>query len=528
MHRFVPSAVLIIIIVILSAPATSAALDPPRPLRPNIIFIFSDDHGAQAISAYGSKINRTPNIDRLAREGMLFENCFCTNAICGPSRAVILTGKHSHINGFATNWHSFDSTQPTFPKMLQQAGYQTAIFGKWHLKSDPVGFDHWEVLPGQGDYYNPTFRIPGGTKPSEGYVADLVTHLAIDWLGRKRDADKPFMLMVQHKAPHRPWLPGPEHLTMYDDVEIPEPPTLFDEYEGRGSPAREQEMTIAQHMSLSYDLQVEPEADEESATGLDKAYYSQRNRMTPEQREKWDAAFGPKNEAFRSANLEGDDLVRWKYQRYAKNYLRCVASVDDNVGLLLDVLDRTGLAENTVVIYSSDQGWYIGEHGWYDKRWMYEESLRMPLIVRWPGVVEAGSRDAHLVQNLDFAQTFLDIAGAPIADGMQGASLVPFLRGEGVAWRDAIYYHYYEHPAVHMVARHYGVRTDRYKLIHFYRKDEWEMYDLERDPDELHSVHDDPAYAEVRAGLEAKLAELRELYGESEATDLAFDQMLDR
>ena len=497
--------------------------------RPNIIFIFSDDHGAQAISAYGSKINRTPNIDRLAREGMLFENCFCTNAICGPSRAVILTGKHSHINGFATNWHRFDPDQPTFPKMLQKAGYQTAIFGKWHLKSDPVGFDHWEVLPGQGNYYNPTFKVPGGTKPSDGYVTDLVTHLAMDWMARKRDPDRPFMLMVQHKAPHRPWLPGPQHLTMYDDVEIPEPPTLFDDYEGRGSPAREQEMTIARHMSLSYDLQVEPEVEEAEAQGLTRAYYNLRNRMTPAQRAKWDAAFGPKNEAFREANLEGDDLVRWKYQRYAKNYLRCVASVDDNIGLLLDMLDREGLAENTIVIYSSDQGWYVGEHGWYDKRWMYEESLRMPLVVRWPGVVEPGSRDAHLVQNLDFAETFLDIAGVEVPADMQGVSILPLLKGGSPeAWRDAIYYHYYEDPAVHMVARHYGVRTGRYKLIHFYRKGEWEMYDLASDPDELRSVYDDPAYAEVRAQLHAKLDELRARYQVSYETDRAFDEMVNR
>ncbi len=463
--------------------------------RPNIIFVFSDDHASHAISAYGSRINRTPNIDRLADEGMLFRNAFVTNSICAPSRAVILTGKHSHLNGIYTNRETFDSSQMTFTKLLQQAGYQTAIIGKWHLKSDPTGFDYWEVLPGQGDYYNPRFLTPGDTVQYTGYVTDIITDRALDWLQNGRDPEKPFMLMYQHKAPHRRWDPGPEHLTMYDDVTIPEPPTLFDDYEGRSSAAKTQEMTIARHM-YPEDLKLVPPP-----------------QLNEEQLAHWNAAYEPKNEAFRRAGLSGDDLVRWKYQRYIKDYLRTIASVDDNLGRLLDYLDESGLAENTLVIYSSDQGFYLGDHGWYDKRWMYEESLRMPFIVRWPGVVQPGSENADLVQNLDFAETFLEMAGVEVPVEMQGRSLVPLLEGRTPAdWRDAIYYHYWEYPAWHMVRRHYGVRTQRYKLIYYYEIDEWELFDLETDPSELRSVYADPEYAEILADLKTRLAQMRADY----------------
>ncbi|MGD8866611.1 MAG: sulfatase [Gemmatimonadales bacterium] len=464
--------------------------------RPNILFVFTDDHASHAISAYGSRINETPNIDRLADEGMLFRNAFVTNSICAPSRAVILTGKHSHINGIYTNRESFDSSQVTFTKLLQQAGYQTAIIGKWHLKSDPTGFDYWEVLPGQGVYYNPQFLTPGGdTLQYTGYVTDIITNLALDWLQNGRDPERPFMLMYQHKAPHRRWDPGPEQLTMYDDVTIPEPPTLFDDYEGRSSAAKTQEMTIAHHM-YDEDLKLVPPP-----------------QLNEEQLQRWNSAYEPKNEAFRQANLTGDDLVRWKYQRYIKDYLRTIASVDDNLGRMLDYLDESGLADNTVVIYSSDQGFYLGDHGWYDKRWMYEQSLRMPFIVRWPGVVQPGSENTDLVQNLDFAETFLQIAGVDVPADMQGRSLVPLLEGRTPAdWRDAIYYHYWEYPAWHMVRRHYGIRTQRYKLIYYYEIDEWELFDLENDPDEMHSVYADPEYADVVADLKARLAQLRSDY----------------
>lgn len=483
-------------LVFLVAPAPEAWGQSPS--RPNIIFVFPDDHATHAISAYGSAINQTPSIDRLAREGMLFRNAFVTNSICAPARAVVLTGKHSHMNGVYDNGQTFDGAQVTFPKLLQEAGYQTAIIGKWHLTSEPTGFDYWKVLPGQGDYYNPAFLTAAGRVQETGYVTDIITDETLDWLERGRDPARPFMLMYPHKAPHRTWAPGPDHLTTYDGEDIPEPATLFDDHAGRASVRRTQTMTIAEHLTAR-DLKLDATAG--------------GNDLTPEQRRAWDAAYGPKNAAFLEANLQGDDLVRWKYQRYIKDYLRTIASIDDNLGRLLDYLEASGLAENTVVIYTSDQGFFLGDHGWYDKRWMYEESLRTPLIVRWPGVVRAGSENQDLVQNLDFAQTFLDMAGAPTAPFMQGRSLVPLLQGSTPEdWRESIYYHYYEFPAVHCVARHYGVRTARYKLIHFYQHDEWELFDLEADPDELRSVYDDPGYADVVRELERELVRLRNQY----------------
>ena len=463
--------------------------------RPNIIFIMSDDHASHAMSCYGSKINKTPNLDRLATEGMLFENCFCTNSICAPSRAVILTGKHSHINGVIDNSKKFDGSQQTFPKLLQKAGYQTAMIGKWHLKSDPTGFDYWNILPGQGSYYNPAMIEMGQRKQYTGYVTDIITDHVLNWL-KQRDTSKPFCLMYHHKAPHRWWMPSPEQLTMYDDATIPEPETLFDDYSGRGRAAKEQNMTIAKTLDPR-DLKLVPP----------------RN-LTPEQQKTWNAAYAPKNKAFEQANLQGKDLVRWKYQRYIKDYLRCVASVDQNVGRLLDYLDQAGLAENTLVVYTSDQGFYLGDHGWFDKRFMYEESLRMPLLVRYPRQIRPGSVNKDLVQNLDFAPTFLDYAGVDIPQDMQGRSLRPLLAGKKPPrWRTSIYYHYHEYPGPHSVKRHYGVRTQRYKLIHFYYDiDEWELYDLQNDPDELNNLYNDPAYAHVVKELKAELRRLRAKY----------------
>ena len=486
------TAFLVLALLTLAGTACREA-EPERP--PNILFVFTDDHASHAISAYGSRINKTPNIDRLAKEGTLFQNCFVTNSICAPSRAVILTGKHSHLNGVVDNRREFDGSQQTFPKLLQQAGYQTAMIGKWHLKTDPTGFDYWEVLIGQGPYYNPPM-IRNGTKVDhEGYTTHIITDLALDWLETKRDKSKPFLLMYQHKAPHRNWSPGPEYLSMYDDVEIPEPPTLFDDYETRGTAARTQEMTVANHFRPS-DLKLEPPSN-----------------LTEQQLELWNAAYGPKNEAFKEANLAGDDLVRWNYQRYIKDYLRSVAAVDDNLGRVLDYLDFNGLAENTVVVYTSDQGFYLGDHGWYDKRFMYEESLRMPLLVRWPEVVKAGAEEANLVQNLDFAPTFLEIAGASIPEDMQGESLVPLLRGQDPSdWRKSVYYHYYEWPAVHMVRRHYGVRTDRHKLMYYYNLDEWELYDLGTDQLETQNLYGNADYAGKVGELKIELARLRQLY----------------
>lgn len=479
--------------------------------RPNIIFVFADDHATQAIGAYGSSINTTPSIDRLAREGMLFRNAFVTNSICGPSRAVIQTGKHSHVNGFIDHRSRFDSSQVTFPKLLQGAGYETAVIGKWHLVSRPMGFDHWEVLPGQGEYFNPDFLTPAGSVREAGYVSDVITDKVLHWLERGRDPRKPFMLMYQHKAPHRSFMPAPRHLTLYEGVEIPEPATLFDDYAGRTSGARAAEMTVARHLHPSYDLKL-PTGGMDDA--LDRAAQRILERMTPDQRAAWDAAYARENEAFLRQDPQGAALTRWKYQRYIRDYLRTVASIDDNLGRLLDYLDRSGLARNTVVIYSSDQGFFLGEHGWYDKRWMYDESMRTPLLVRWPGVVRPGTENRDLVQNLDFAETFLEMAGVAGPAEMQGRSLVPLLRGRTPAdWRESVYYHYYEYPGEHMVPRHYGVRTKRHKLVHYYQTGEWELFDLERDPDETRSVHGQAEYARVQSELVRELARLRAAYG---------------
>ena len=469
--------------------------------KPNIIFIMSDDHASHALSCYGSRINKTPNLDRLAKEGMLFENCFCTNSICAPSRAVILTGKYSHINGVIDNGKTFDGAQQTFPKLLQKAGYQTAIVGKYHLgdKMIPQGFDYYEVLIGQGPYYNPPMRKIGHDQPVKhtGYTTDIITDLALDWLRNGRDKAKPFMLMYQHKAPHRNWQPGPKHLTMYDGVMIPEPDSLFESYEGRPTPVKTQDMTISKTMNRN-DLKLTPPGG-----------------LTPEQRQPWDAAYGPKNKKFEEAKLEGKELVRWKYQRYIKDYLRCIASVDDNLGRVLKYLDSAGLAANTIVIYSSDQGFYLGEHGWFDKRWIYEESLRTPLLVRWPGVVKPGSVNGDIVSPLDFAETFLDVAGAAVPGDMQGRSLVPLVKGRTPAdWRKTLYYHYYEFPGAHSVRRHYGVVDRRYKLIHFYQPDvdEWELIDLKANPGENRNFYGDPKYADVQARLHQELKRLRALH----------------
>ena len=485
---------LLSLLCLASATVSSLAAD-----RPNIVFIFTDDHCEQALSAYDPSRMTTPNMDRLAKEGMLFNRCYVTNAICGPSRAVILTGKYSHLNGFMTNGNSFNGDQQTFPKLLQKVGYQTAVLGKWHLKTTPQGFDHFQILPGQGAYYNPAMRVMGKdgkevpTKVT-GYTTDIITDLTLDWLKEKRDASKPFMVMCQHKAPHRNWQPGPDYLKWLDDKTIPEPDTLYDDYKGRTSAASGQTMEIKRHLNAN-DLKL-----------------NKPRGLNAEQLEKWNAAYGPKNEAFEKAKatMSEKEIIQWKYQRYVKDYLRCVKSVDDGIGRILDYLDESGLAKNTIVIYSSDQGWYLGEHGWYDKRWMYEESLRTPLLVRWPGTVKAGSRNEEIVSNLDFAETFLDVAGVKVPSDMQGRSIVPLFKGEAAKdWRKSFYYHYYEFPGAHSVARHYGVTNGHHKLIHFYQKKEWELFDLKKDPNEMKSVHGDPNYAAVQKEMEIELARLR-------------------
>lgn len=490
----------------LAAVATIIGLALPEALaaekRPNIIFIFTDDHCQQALSAYDATRMATPNMDRIAREGMLFQRCYVTNGICGPSRAVIQTGKYSHINGFMVNGQVFNGDQPTMPKMLHAAGYQTAVIGKWHLESTPQGYDYFDVLIGQGPYYNPPM-LTGGIEAQAtrrehtGYTTDIIRDKALAWLKEQRDPEKPFLLMFQHKAPHRDWQPAPKYLTWLEETEIPEPATLWDVYSNRASPAANQAMTIKDHLT-DRDLKLTPPTN-----------------LTPEQLTAWNAAYEPLNKAFleKRPTMTPEEVIKWKYQRYVKDYLRCVKSVDDSIGDLLDYLEASGLKDNTVVIYSSDQGWYLGEHGWYDKRWMYEESLKTPLLVSWPGVVKPGSVNGDIVSNLDFAQTFLDIAGVEQPADMQGRSLVPLLKGTTPAdWRKSFYYHYYEFPGAHNVARHYGVTDGRHKLIYYYELGEWELFDLVKDPNEMSNVHDLPGYADIQKALGVELTRLRAHY----------------
>ena len=466
--------------------------------RPNILFLFTDDHALKAISAYGgplAEVAPTPNLDRIAREGMRFNHCLVTNSICAPSRAVVLTGKYSHLNGQLTNQGTFDGSQQTAPKLLRAAGYQTAIVGKWHLKSTPTGFDHFEVLKGQGQYYNPVLSTNGAMVKHTGYTTDIITDRALRWL-KQRDPKKPFFMMCQHKAPHGRWEPAIRHLHEFDDVKIPEPSTLFDNYSGRSAAAAGHEMGIADHM------------------GPSRLMFRYSSKFTPQQFKAFDGYFRPRNEAAKNANLSGKEQTRWNYQRYIKNYLRCVRAVDENIGRMLDYLDESGLAENTVVVYSSDQGFWLGEHGWFDKRWMYEESLHTPLLIRWPGFVSAGSINDALVSNLDFAETFLQIAGVKIPSDMQGRSLVPILRGATPAdWRKTHYYHYYE-AGGHGVPIHLGVTDGRFKLIRFPDQDldTWEFYDLKKDPRELNSQYGHSDYAAEVTRMKNELRRLRRRY----------------
>ena len=496
--------------------------------RPNIILIMSDDHAYQAISAYDSTRIKTPHIDRLATEGMIFKKAFVTNSICSPSRAVALTGKFSHLNSVRDNIDRFDSSQVTFPKLLQQAGYETAAYGKWHLKSAPTGFDHWKVLPGQGHYYHPEFRTAEGITKEEGYVSDLITDFALDYLDNKRDDGKPFFMMYNHKAPHREWWPSMQDLEEFKYHKIPVPETLFDQYENRGRASKEAEMRIHDHMALTADNKIAPEIVkalkfEDFLDWYERNYINKINRLTDEEREQWMKIYGPINDDFRENTPRGKALTMWKYQRYMEDYLGTIISVDRNIGRLLDYLDETGLSENTMVIYTSDQGFYLGEHGWFDKRFMYEESFRTPLLIRYPQMIPAATENSDMVQNIDLAPTILKTAGVSVPDDMQGLSMIPLLQEDKKEWRDELYYHYYEYPGIHMVKRHYGIRTERYKLIHFYYDiDEWEMYDLEEDPDEMNNLYGDAAYAEIQAELHERLEKLRVYYKDSKELDDQF------
>ena len=452
-----------IVVLLLSAPAPA----PSGANRPNILFIMSDDHAAHAIGAYGSRLNTTPHIDRLAREGMLLSNVFVTNSICTPSRAAILTGQYAHVNG-VTVFNRFDSSRVTVAKLLQGGGYYTGMIGKWHLGSDPAGFDRWDILPGQGAYFDPVFYTATSEKTYTGrYVTDVITELAVDFLER-RPRDRPFFLMVHEKAPHRPWIPDDAHRTQFANRPIPEPPTLFDDYATRTDALHENKQRVADDLTRT-DLKVEP-----------------------------------------PPALAGEALVRWKYQRYMEDYLATVQSVDDNVGRLLDFLDRSGLTKSTIVIYTSDQGFFLGDHGLFDKRFMYEESLRMPFLVRWPGVIAPGTRSDAIALNVDFAPTFLEAAGLAVPGDMQGRSLVGVLRGRPPAdWRTSMYYRYYHDPGDHNTRAHYGVRTRTHKLIYFWRKDQWELFDLVNDPAELHNLYGQPGQEDLTRTLKVELRRLK-------------------
>lgn len=451
-----------------------------------------------------SKLAPTPNIDRLANEGMLFNKCYVTNSLCTPSRATVLTGTHSHINGVKILSDKLDSSQVTFPSILKSLGYQTALVGKWHLKSNPVGFNYWDILNNQGEYYNPNFITESGRKRTEGYVTDIITDKALNWLKNERDQSQPFMIMIQHKAPHRTFEKGPKHLNLYEDTVFPEPKTLFDDYAGRGTAAKTQEMSIDKDMRIGYDLKVFA-GKEEGA---------KRNpRFTEEQRKAWDAVYDPIKDDFLKRNPQGKELVKWKYQRYMRDYLATVRSVDDNVGRVLDYLDKNGLSDNTLVVYCSDQGFYLGEHGWFDKRFMYEESFRTPLLMKWPSVIKEGKVNNDMVSNLDFAQTFIEMAGGKAPDRMQGASLLPVMKSKTPKnWRASLYYHYYDFPAVHSVKKHEGVANKRYKLMHFYEINEWELYDLEKDPNEMQNQYNNQSYAAVVKEMKNELVKLKKQY----------------
>jgi arylsulfatase A-like enzyme len=480
----------------------------PRAARPNIIFIMSDDHAAHAIGAYGSRVNQTPNLDRLAREGALLTSVFATNSICTPSRASILTGQYSHING-VTMFNRFDGTRMTVARLLQQGGYYTGMVGKWHLGSDPVGFDRWEILPGQGAYFNPVFYTATAETTYAGrYVTDVITDLAIDFL-EKRPRGKPFFLMMHHKAPHRPWEPNEPHATHFAARRIPEPPTFWDSYETRTDALRENEQRIAADLT-NRDLKLAPPA------GLEGQALSRWRQVKP------DSVTITRDG--KAVTLNGVALIRWKYQRYMQDYLATVQSVDESVGRVLAFLDRAGLARNTLVIYTSDQGFFLGDHGLYDKRFMYEESIRMPFLVRWPAAIRPGTRSDAIALNVDFAPTFLDVAGLPPSADMQGRSLRPLLRGRTPPdWRTSMYYRYYHDPGDHNTRAHYGIRTRTHKLIYFWKKDQWELFDLVNDPYELHNLYGAPGTEALSASLGAELARLK---GEVRDGDQLADQQL--
>ena len=503
----------------LAAAGLSACSDAVEQERPNIIFIMTDDHTTQAMSCYGGNLIETPNMDRIADEGMRFDNCYATNALSGPSRACILTGKFSHRNGFTDNASTFDGSQLTFPKVMRENGYATGVVGKWHLISKPQGFDHWSILLGQneqGNYFKPVFYENGTVVNEDGYVTDVITDKAIEFIDDVHD-EKPFMLMLHHKAPHRNWMPAPRHLGIFNDTVFPEPETLFDDYEGRGEAARSQDMNIENTLDDEWDLKL---LTREEILAGDNRLHDVYIRMPEEVQHKWDSVYAPRIAEYRSGKLQGDELVRWKYQQYMRDYLATAMSVDESIGRVMEYLEEIGELDNTVIVYTSDQGFFLGEHGWFDKRFMYEECLRMPFVIRYPKMIKAGSTSKAICMNVDFGPTFLDLAGIEVPSEMQGRSFRKVLEKKGripAGWREAAYYHYYEYPAEHSVKRHYGIRTSDCKLIHFYNDiDQWEMYDMKADPQEMRNVYDDPAYADKRAQMHRILEQVQQEYEDTD------------
>ncbi len=493
---------------------------PIEPTRPNILFIMSDDHAYQAISAYNDALLPTPNIDRLAREGMLFWNASVTNSICAPSRATILTGKHTHIHGKKDNISPFDTSQVTFPQLLRKHGYQTALFGKLHFGNNPKGFDDFAILPGQGDYYNPDFiTSTEGRIHTTGYATEIITDMSIDWLDQHKDQDEPFMMMYFHKSPHRPWWPTAEKMAEFRKKTFPKPATLHDDFATRGEAARTAEMGILEHMLLSYDCKVLPAAVEQLDAAVDdrdtRFFEAHYNKANDQQKARLQPILDSIAAEFLEQWPDMDEREKrsWKYQRYMQDYLACVSIMDDNIGRVLDYLEENGLAENTIVVYTSDQGFYLGEHGWFDKRFIYQESFKTPLLIRWPQRIEAGAQSNAMVQNLDFAPTLLEAAGVPVPDDMQGQSFMPVLTSEGDWERAFAYYHYYEYPGEHAVKRHYGIVSTDHKLVHFYHDiDEWELYDLTKDKYEVNNVYGDPAYRDIQDRMHRELERIRKEY----------------